>query len=94
MWFSFFGVTSSDVKEPPAFTRVLGMNSVGRGILKEVKKIGKISVLTKAADESSLSDNAKTQKMLSDKADSVFQLTKPALTDGSYSIRKSPFVLT
>ena len=93
MWFSFFGVTSSDVKERPEYTQVLAMDSVGFAILKEVKKIGGIEVVTKPTSVSNLSRTALRQKELSDKADFIFQLTKPTHTDANIALKTSPYIV-
>lgn len=93
IWCSFFGVTSSEVNELPAYTQVLAMDNVGKSILKEVKKMTDFPVVTKPSSYDFLSERAKRQKELSDKADSVFQLTKPKATHGNISLKTSPFVL-
>ena len=93
IWYSFFGVTSSEVKELPRYTQVLAMDNVGKSILKEVKKMTDFPVVTKPSSYDFLSERAKRQKELSDKADSIFQLTKPETTYGNISLKTSPFVL-
>jgi len=93
IWYSFFGVTSSEVNELPAYTQALAMDDVGKSILKEVKKLSDFPVVTKPSSYDFLSERAKRQKELSDKADSVFQLTKPKATHGNISLKTSPFVL-
>ena len=91
IWYSFFGVTSSDVKNPPAFTQVLALDNVGQVLLKGIKKSDGITVLTKPSSQ--LSDSiAKRQKELSDSADFIFQLSKPCSTPASSVYRRTPFV--
>jgi predicted nucleotidyltransferase len=91
IWYSFFGVTSSDVKNPPAFTQVLALDNVGQVLLKGIKKSDGITVLTKPSSQ--LSDSiAKRQKELSDGADFIFQLSKPCSTPASSVYRRTPFV--
>lgn len=92
IWYSFLGVTSSMVKSKPLYTQLLATDDVGRDRLKKIKKHGKIQVLTKPADTDSLSETALTQKLFSDRADSVFQLTKPNPPSGAYSLKFTPFV--
>ena len=92
IWYSFLGVTSSDVKTPPEFTRLLAFDDVGQQVLKKTKGVAQISVLTKPSKNTGLSDTAKRQKELSDVADSIFQLTKPTHFSGKYSLLCSPFV--
>ena len=93
IWYSFFGVTSSTVKEPPQYSQVLAMDEVGMTILKEHKKISDFPILTKPSDYSRLSDEAKCQKKLSDKADSIFHLAKPNPPFGNASLVTTPYVM-
>jgi predicted nucleotidyltransferase len=90
--YSYFGVTSSDVKENPEYTQLLGLDGIGRLKLKEIKKTGAVSILTKPSDRKGLSERAIRQKDIADKADSVFQLTKPVPKDGGYSLKFTPYV--
>ncbi len=92
IWYSFFGVTSSDVKEMPKFTKILAFDKRGRALLKDIKERSDFPVITKPSAVKTLSKKARKQIMLSDKADSVFQLTKPKPTSGSYDIKAKPFV--
>ncbi len=92
IWYSFFGVTSSDVKKLPEFTQVLALDQKGRALLKDIKKFGGISIITKPSALNGLSDIAILQKKLLDKADSVFQLTKQKPVSGRDSLRAKPFV--
>ena len=93
VWFSFFGVTSSEVKELPLYTQVLAMDNVGKSILKQIKKISDFPILTKPSARSALQGDAKRQKLLTDKCDSIFQLTKPKDVSGNLSLLTSPFVM-
>jgi len=90
--FSFFGVTSSDVREMPRYTQVLAMDAVGMRLLKEIKKKGTVKVITKPSVTRGLDSVATRQKALSDSADSIFQLTKPTDADGTYHITFTPYV--
>lgn len=92
IWYSYVGVTSSDVKSKPEYTSLLALDGVGRKVLKTIKKCGIIPIVTKPSCTDNLSARAKMQKALSDKADSVFQLTKPSFVSGKYSLLCSPFV--
>ena len=89
---SFLSVTSSQVKELPQYTQILALDSIGRGILKSIRKRSEFPILTKPSDTADLGDVAKKQKELSDRADSVFQLAKPLPKDGNLSVRFTPFV--
>ena len=75
-------------------TQVLAMNSVGMAILKSIKKVSDFRILTKPSAYSMLDELSEKQKRLSDKADSVFHLTKPSFVHGGESLRTSPFILT
>lgn len=90
---SFFGVTSSDAKEKPAYTQLLASGPVGLGILKEIKKASDFPVLTKPSAVEALSADAKRQKERSDLADAIFALTSPIPVDGRRTLRQTPFIL-
>lgn len=87
----FFGVTSSEVKKLPLFTQVLALDSIGMRILKVARK-SELRILTKPSDYSSFSPDAMKQKLLSDKADSVFELTKPVPKHGKASLTFTPYI--
>ena len=93
IWYSFFGVTSSEIKKVPKYTQVLAMDSVGKSILKAIKKMTDFPVVTKPSATASLPDDAKLQKARSDLADSIFQMTKPSFSPGDASLTKTPFIL-
>ena len=90
--YSFFGVTSSDVKELPRFSQVLGLDEKGRALLKTIKTGNEFPLLTKPTATDALDSVAKLQKELLDKADSIFQLTKPKNVSGANALRQRPFV--
>ncbi len=90
--YSFLGVTSSEAKEYPRYTQVLGMDNVGKSLLKKIGKDTKISVLTKPSRTEELTEEALRQWEKSHRADSVFQLTKPKSCDGRLSVKTSPYV--
>lgn len=92
VWYSFFGVTSSDVKDIPEYTQILALDNLGRQLLKGMKKTATIKILTKPTATDDLCVNAIRQKRLSDKADAIFQLAKPRSHSGRYSLLQSPFV--
>lgn len=90
IWYSFFGVTSSDARDPIGFTRVLALDRSGQAILREAKNKAAIAIVTKPSDP--LADKtAQAQKALADRADAVFQLTKPQCPSGSTALRTSPY---
>ena len=90
--YSFLGVTSSDVKEIPAYTQLLAMDGIGRSCLKEIRGKGSIPVVTKPSDTDGLTDAARAQKARADRADSIFHLTRPTPESGSFSLKFTPFV--
>ncbi len=90
IWYSFFGVTSSDLKSAPSFTRVLALDSEGQAILHTAKDKARISIVTKPSLPL-LCPRASREKALADRADAVFQLSKPAPTSGSHAMLTSPF---
>lgn len=56
---SFLGIGSHDVRIPVPYIRVTGFNSKGAELLRAVKGKTKLPLITKAADISSLGDEAK-----------------------------------
>ena len=92
IWYSYFGVTSSDVKKFPAFTQVLAMDKIGCALLKRIQKISSLSVITKPASYKGLSSDVIAQKELSNKADSVFALTFSNPYDGNFALTFTPYV--
>ena len=89
---SFFGVTSSIVKELPTYTQVLAMDENGQRILKRIKKTTDFPCITKPSDYTSLSSKVITQKEFSNKADAVYALSLPGEVHGSYCLTFTPFV--
>ncbi len=92
IWFSFFGVTSSDVRTPPEYTQVLAMDSCGRTLLKRIKKTTDYPIITKSSSYSELNEVAVKQKELADKADFVFELARPSAFPPDTALKISPFV--
>ena len=88
----FFGVTSSDVKALPMYTQILAMDSLGMQIIKKKRKTANIQILTKPSDFKSFNEAELRQKQLSDKADSIFELTKPIPKNGAFSLTFTPYV--
>jgi len=92
--YAFFGVTSSDVLSLPCYTQVLAMNEVGMLLLKKTRKTKKdgFSILTKPSSTDGLDSIQLSQKLLADKADSVYELTKPCPKSGRAHLRLTPFI--
>jgi len=92
IWYSYFGVTSSDVKELPEYTQILAMDKVGQAILKKARKTADITILNKPSKSLS-SVRAKRTKELSDKADMIVQLAKPEPMPSSAIHQRTPYVI-
>ena len=92
IWFSYFGVTSSDIRTMPSYTQVLAMSTAGAALLKRIKKVSDFPILTKPSRTDGLNDCATKAKHLLDGADSVFQLSKPLGVRGDYGLLFTPFV--
>ena len=91
IWFSYFGVTSSDVRVLPEYTQILAMDKVGQAILKKARKTATISVLNKpSATPDSIT--AIRQKEISDNADAVYQLAKPISMPSASIYKRGPYV--
>ena len=92
IWFSFFGVTSSDVRTPPHYTQVLAMDAIGQALLKQVKKTTAFPIITKPSSDDFLDEAGKKQKKLSDNADFIFELSKPTSSPADTVMKAKPFV--
>ena len=92
IWYLFFGVTSSDMKTLPLYTQILGIDTVGKALLKKIKKLSDFPILTKPSRTNGLSQDALRQKQFSDKADSIYYLTLPSFRDGADALRITPYV--
>ena len=92
MLFSFFGVTSSDLKESPAYTQVLAMDKIGQELLRRIKITSSIPAIIRPSSREKDLANFRKQKYNSDLADSVFQLTKPVCDSAASIYRKTPYV--
>ena len=89
---SYLSVTSSHVSELPAYTQLLALDEIGRGILKSIRKQCDFPIITKPSNYNEYGEAVIRQKQLSDRADSVFQLSKPIAKDGNLAIRFTPYV--
>ena len=92
IWYAYFGVTSSEVRSLPAYTQVLAMNSVGRRVLKEIKRVSHFPVITKPTALSDYSIRVIEQKNLSNTADSVFALARKMPINAKASLVFTPYV--
>ena len=92
IWNTYFGVTSSDVRCLPAYTQVLAMDSIGRSLLKRIKKMTGFPVITKPSSFRELGDLVCRQKELSNKADAIYGLTLKNANSGRFSLTFTPYV--
>ena len=92
IWNTYFGVTSSDVRELPCFTQVLAMDDVGRSVLKRIKKVSYFPVITKPSSYKEYDDDVIKQKELSNRADAVYGLTLNKANSGRFPLTFTPYV--
>ena len=82
------GVTYDDLKAHPVYTTVLGFNEIGKEILSELRKKGKMPFITKPADAPQL----ERQTIIERRADSLFTLAMPTKKGSGEFIKKHPFI--
>ena len=58
-------IKKDDIKKPPEYIRVLGMNEKGMSVLSEIKKTSRLPIITKTAD-AKMCDMLKTDILASD----------------------------
>ena len=92
IWNTYFGVTSSDVREFPAYTQVLAMDDIGRALLKAIKKTSDFPVITKPSSYKDYDDTVVRQKELSGRADAVYGLTLKNADSGRFHLTFTPYV--
>ena len=92
IWNSYFGVTSSVVRSLPSYTQVLAMDTLGRSVLKRIKKESDFPIITKPSSFKDLSDDVIMAKNLSNKADSVYALTLKNANSGRFALTFTPYV--
>ena len=91
--FAYFGITSADLDAQPEFTRLLAANEKGCTLLKNIKRIGKIPVLTKTADYRARLDGvALRQAEIDLYADSIYHLCLPKPQSAAEVFKKTPFI--
>ena len=92
IWNSYFGVTSSVVRSLPKFTQVLALDTVGRSLLKKVKKMSDFPVFTKPSSYRNEPSEVVMQKELSNRADAVFDLARKKPISATFSLTFTPYV--
>lgn len=71
---AFLGLTAADMPEHPPYLRVLGFNSRGRAVLREMKEKAVLPVLTKAAHIQTLGEDARRLFALESRATDLYAL--------------------
>lgn len=90
---AFLGLTAADGEGTPPYFRVLGFNSVGRGLLKEIDKKGNLPIIMKYTDIKGLDERAVRCWELTCSAADVFGLTLSPVS-GCGSVQKyTPVIL-
>lgn len=78
VWNAFFGVTSSDVHTPPAFTRLLASDARGKESLKYIKRHSSIPILSRPSDIHRITDlSVRRAVQFADYADAVYHYSVP-----------------
>ena len=68
------------------------MDSIGRGLLKAIKKTSDFPVITQPSSYKELSDDVVKQKELSNRVDSVYGLTLKNANSGRFHLTFTPYV--
>ena len=76
----------------PRYTQVLAMDAKGQALLKRIKKTTVFPIITKPSSTQMLDEVGLRQKMLSDKADFIFELSKPISSPADAVFKASPFI--
>ncbi len=76
---SFLGITAKDAAISVPYIRVTGFNSKGAEILRESKDKTKLPVITKAADVSSLTEDAERMFKIECRAGDLYTLFQPEI---------------
>lgn len=92
MWYSFFGVTSSEVSNSPSYTQVLALNGRGQSFLKAAKRTATVAILTKPSAIGELPPEAIPGKRRADAADEVAELAMPTPRAATALLRHTPFL--
>ena len=89
---AYFGVTSSEVRALPHYTQVLAMDNIGMRILKSVRKRNDFEILTKPSAYDHFDGVKRFQKIRSDEADAIFELSKPIPKSGKSALKFTPYI--
>ncbi len=91
IWHRFFGITSADLRSPPAYTQVLGTNAKGRAALRRASRLSSLALLTKPADGRALPGEASRQAAVSQRADLLYPLAMPVPVAGDSAMKAAPY---
>ena len=92
IWNAYLGVTSSEIRSLPSYTQVLAMNTVGRALLKEIKRKSDFPVITKPASYKDMGDDVIRGREMANKADSVLVLAEKKAISGRFPLTFTPYV--
>lgn len=88
-----FGITSSGFLSQPGYTQFLAANGTGLALLRNIREHTEFPILTKPSDTGALSAGALSEKTVADRADALFQYTKPRPASAASALRFSPFIM-
>lgn len=92
---SYLGIAQARQGQTPPYLRVLGGNERGRSVLRQMRKAGKLPVITKPADAVKLGEDAKKLFGMEVRCTDLYTLAYPELAqarpDSEYS--RSPVML-
>ncbi len=99
--FSSLGIKSEDMRLSPFCTRLLATNERGRELLSDIRKNGKIPVVTKTSDKKAViegldGEEKRVAERLSDiekRAEALFTLCMREPKEASFYEKKSPHVI-
>ncbi|MBQ2719307.1 MAG: nucleotidyltransferase family protein [Clostridia bacterium] len=91
LWHRLFGITSAELRMPPAYTQVLAHTARGRAALRRASRLYTLALLTKPADGQSLEGEAGRQAALSQRADLLYPLAMPRPVAGNAAMKAAPF---
>jgi predicted nucleotidyltransferase len=86
------GITPDMMAQKPLYSQVLAFNGDGRSLIKQIQKCGSIELLTKPAHYKKLSENARKQAEISNKADNLLTLVCDGAKAADYFVKQSPYM--
>lgn len=90
---AFLGISGADRPDAPRYLRVLGMNSRGMALLREMKKTAALPVLTKPAHVKELGEEARRQFALSCRATDLYGLCFDRIKPGGLDYTTGPVIV-